>query len=147
MRYTVIGKSFIGNDTSNKVSHLSDSKIKCQLHFRRSLGCCRYGWNFALNLVNETYKGTGKGLGRFAIQKAITELKKEHEWMSEPYSQCLQIVARNLSKAFVNFFERRSGYPSFKSNHGRQSISYPQNVKVLDSWLTDKTNRQDSSTC
>ncbi|MEB3228893.1 MAG: RNA-guided endonuclease TnpB family protein [Synechocystis sp.] len=103
-----------------------------ELHFRRSFGCCRYAWNYTLNLVNQTYKDTGKGLGRFAIQKAITDLKKEHEWMSEPYSQCLQVVALNLSRAFINFFERRSGYPSFKSKHRRQSISYPQNVKVLN---------------
>ncbi|MBE9202455.1 transposase [Synechocystis salina LEGE 06099] len=106
-----------------------------ELHFRRSFGCCRFAYNFALNLVNETYKETGKGLGRFAIQKAITELKKEYEWMSEPYSQCLQVVALNLSKAFINFFERRAGYPSFKSKHRRQSISYPQNVKVVDNGI------------
>ncbi|MFM8296729.1 MAG: RNA-guided endonuclease InsQ/TnpB family protein [Microcystaceae cyanobacterium] len=101
-----------------------------ELHFRRSMGCCRYAWNYALNLVNETYKATGKGLNRFAIQSAMTSLKKEFDWMSEPYSQCLQVVALNLSKAFINFFERRAGYPSFKSKHGKQSISYPQNVKV-----------------
>lgn len=74
-------------------------------------------------------------MGRFAIQKAITELKKEYEWMSEPYSQCLQVVALNLSRAFINFFERRGGYPRFKSKHRRQSISYPQNVKVVDNGI------------
>ena len=106
-----------------------------ELHFRRSFGCCRFAYNFALNLVNETYKETGKGLGRFAIQKAITKLKKEYEWMSEPYSQCLQVVALNLSREFINFFERRGGYPQFKSKHRRQSISYPQNVKVVDNGI------------
>lgn len=102
------------------------------LHFRRSFGCCRFAWNYALNQVKETYKNTGKGLSRFAIQKAITDLKKEHEWLLEPYSQCLQVVALNLSRAFINFFERRAKYPKFKSKRGHQSISYPQNVKVLD---------------
>lgn len=102
-----------------------------QEHFAKSFGCCRFAWNYALNFTNETYKSTGKGLGRFAIQKAITELKKEYEWLSEPYSQCLQVVALNLSRAFINFFERRGSFPRFKSKHGKQSISYPQNVKVL----------------
>ena len=106
-----------------------------QEYLAKSLGCCRYAWNYGLALTNQTYKDTGKGLSRFAIQKAITELKKEHEWLAEPYSQCLQVVALNLSRAFINFFERRGLFPRFKSKHGKQSISYPQNVKVLESSL------------
>jgi len=101
------------------------------VYFAQSFGCCRFAWNHALNLVNETYKTTGKGLSRFDIQKEITKLKKEYEWMSVPYSQCLQVVALNLSRAFINFFERRAKYPQFKSKHQRQSISYPQNVKLV----------------
>jgi putative transposase len=31
-----------------------------------------------------------------------------------------------------NFFEGRAKYPKFKSKHGKQSIQYPQNVKLLD---------------
>jgi putative transposase len=101
-------------------------------HLAQSFGCCRVAWNYALNLTNETYKATGKGLGRFAIQKEITNLKKEHEWMKEPYSQCLQVVALNLSRAFINFFEGRADYPQFKSKHRNQSISYPQNVSIVE---------------
>jgi putative transposase len=104
-------------------------------HLAQSFGCCRFAWNYALHLTNETYKATGKGLGRFAIQKEITNLKKEHEWMKEPYSQCLQVVALNLSRAFINFFERRASYPQFKSKHRKQSISYPQNVSIVDGGL------------
>ncbi len=44
----------------------------------------------------------------------------------------MQVVALNLSTAYKNFFEKRGGFPSFKSKHDRQSVSYPQNVKVLD---------------
>jgi hypothetical protein len=85
-----------------------------RVHFVQSFGCCRFAWNFALNLTNETYKATGKGLSRFAIQKEITNLKKEYEWMTEPYSQCLQVVALNLSRAFINFFEGRASKPASK---------------------------------
>lgn len=103
-----------------------------QQHLAQSFGCCRFAWNYALNLTNETYKKTGKGLNRFAIQKEITNLKKEYEWMKEPYSQCLQVVALNLSRAFINFFEKRGSYPKFKSKHGKQLISYPQNVSIVN---------------
>lgn len=101
-------------------------------HLAQSFGCCRFAWNYALNLTNETYKATGKGLNRFAIQKEITKLKKKHEWMKEPYSQCLQVVALNLSRAFINFFEGRASFPQFKSKHRKQSISYPQNVSLVE---------------
>ncbi|QIZ70569.1 zinc ribbon domain-containing protein [Oxynema aestuarii] len=75
---------------------------KQRQHLAQSFGCCRFAWNYALNLTNETYKATGKGLSRFAIQKEITNLKKEYEWMKEPYSQCLQVVALNLSPGGIS---------------------------------------------
>jgi putative transposase len=53
-------------------------------------------------------------------------------FLKAAYSQSLQVVALNLTTAYKNFFEQRGGYPSFKSKHERQSVSYPQNVKVLD---------------
>lgn len=95
----------------------------------KSFGCARWFWNYALNLCQETYKTTGKGLTRGYIQGLLPALKKEYEWLKEPYSQCLQVVALNLSTAYKNFFDKRAMPPKFKSKHGRQSISYPQNVK------------------
>jgi putative transposase len=52
--------------------------------------------------------------------------------MKEPYSQCLQVVVLNLSRAFINFFEGRAALPQFKSKHRNQSISYPQNVSIVE---------------
>lgn len=95
----------------------------------KSFGCARWFWNYALNLCQQTYRNTGKGLSRGYIQGLLPNLKKEYEWLKQPYSQCLQVVALNLSTAYKNFFEKRAMLPRFKSKHGRQSISYPQNVK------------------
>ena len=95
----------------------------------KSFGYARWFWNYALNLCQETYKNTGKGLTRGYIQGLLHALKKEYEWLTEPYSQCLQVVALNLSTAYKNFFDKRAMLPKFKSKHGKQSISYPQNVK------------------
>lgn len=103
-----------------------------QTYLARAFGCCRWFWNYSLNLCQETYKNTGKGLTRGAIQGWLPNLKKEYPWLTNAYSQSLQVVALNLSTAYKNFFDKRGGYPSFKSKHGRQSISYPQNVKVGD---------------
>jgi putative transposase len=98
----------------------------------KSFGCCRWVWNFALNLMTETYRDTGKGLSAHTIKKMLPGLKRdpETEWLKETYSQCLQSSVLNLGQAFVNFFEGRARYPRFKSKHGRQSMQYPQNVKL-----------------
>ncbi len=101
-----------------------------KLALAKSFGACRWYWNYALNLCQEIYRTTGKGLSRSAIQKLLPDLKKESPWLKEGYSQCLQVVALNLSTAYKNFFEGRTKLPRFKSKKGCQSITYPQNVKI-----------------
>ena len=103
-----------------------------QVAFSKAFGCARWWWNYALNLNNETYKATGKGLSRQGYNSRLPQLKQEFPWLSECYSQVLQSVSLNLSQAFINFFEGRTEYPNFKSKHGKPSIQYPQHVKLLD---------------
>lgn len=103
-----------------------------QAALSKAFGCARWWWNYALNLNNETYKATGKGLSRQGYNNRLPQLKKEFPWLTECYSQVLQSVSLNLSQAFINFFEGRTEYPNFKSKHGKQSIQYPQHVKLLD---------------
>jgi putative transposase len=98
------------------------------------MGSARWWWNHALNLCNETYKETGKGLSQIALNKVLPLLKKSEDttWLGECYSQVLQSTTLNLTKAFKNFFEKRAKYPRFKSYHGKQSAQYPQNCQVID---------------
>lgn len=100
----------------------------------QTFGCARWWWNYALNKSIETYKETGKGLGRSALNAFLPSLKKAEEtkWLADCYSQVLQATTLNLTTAYKNFFEKRAGFPKFKSLHGKQSIQYPQNVKIVD---------------
>jgi putative transposase len=102
-----------------------------QAHLAQAFGCVRWVWNQSLSVLSLTYKETGKGLSAYDMKKKIPIWKVEYEWLKECYSQCLQQSVLNLSQAFGNFFDGRTFYPTFKSRHGRQSIQYPQNVKVL----------------
>ena len=106
-----------------------------QLALSQSFGNCRWLWNYCLNLINQTYLDTGKGLSGYEVKKRIPQLKKEYSWLKLTYSQCLQQVCLNLGVAFNNFFERRNKYPRFKSKHGQQSLQYPQNVKRVENCL------------
>ncbi|MBD1878263.1 RNA-guided endonuclease TnpB family protein [Coleofasciculus sp. FACHB-T130] len=101
----------------------------------QTFGCSRWWWNYALNKSIETYKETGKGLGRAALNAFLPTLKKAEDtaWLAECYSQVLQAATLNLTTAYKNFFEKRAGFPQFKFKHGKQSVQYPQNVKIVDS--------------
>jgi len=111
----------------------NSQKITLAQHF----GCARWWWNYALNKCVETYKETGKGLTRSAMNSMLPKLKKEEEtkWLKDCYSQVLQSVSLNLSRAYLNFFALRAKYPKFKSKFTRQSIQYPQQVFQIESSL------------
>lgn len=100
-------------------------------------GCSRWWWNYALNLCIETYKETGFGLTRVALNKCLPQLKRQAQtqWLSDCYSQVLQATTLNLTTAYKNFFDGRARYPRFKSKKGKQSIQYPQSVKVVNGCL------------
>jgi putative transposase len=101
-------------------------------HLSQAFGCARWVWNQSLDTMSKTYKETGKGVSAFDMKKQIPVWKVEFEWLKECYSQCLQQSILNLSQAFINFFDGRAGYPSFKSRYDRQSIQFPQKVTVLN---------------
>jgi putative transposase len=100
------------------------------IQLSKDFGATRWLWNQSLSLMSQTYKETGKGVSAYDMKKRIPELKQEFEWLKETYSQCLQQSILNLSQAFINFFEGRAKYPTFKSKFDRQSVQYPANVKV-----------------
>lgn len=71
------------------------------------------------------------------MNSMLPRLKKEEEtkWLKECYSQVLQSVSLNLSRAYLNFFAGRAKYPKFKSKFKKQSIQYPQQVFQIKSSL------------
>lgn len=98
----------------------------------KAFGCARWFWNNSLNETQKVYQKTGKGLGQLALNARLPKLKQEFDWLGEAHSQVLQSIGLNLSRAFINFFERRAAYPTFKRKHGKQSIQYPQGVKIVE---------------
>ena len=109
---------------------------KQQQQLAKAMGCCRFWWNHALNVCNQTYKETGKGISRSGLNALLPKLKKEYDWLkTDVYSQSLQQTTLNLSRAFINFFEKRARYPRFKSKHGKQSVGFPQHTSIDGDYL------------
>ena len=96
--------------------------------FAKTFGCCRFVYNWALNLKIEAYKQEKKSIGNVELTNRMkSELKAEHEWLSEVNSQSLQSALRNLDSAYTNFFRNTKtvGFPRFKEPQGQAEFSLP----------------------
>jgi putative transposase len=98
----------------------------------KQFGCVRWVFNYGLNLSQQTYKATGKGLNYYALATKLPKLKEEYDWLKEADSQALQMALQNLAAAYENFFKGRSRFPRFRSKHGEQSYGYPQRAKISE---------------
>jgi putative transposase len=56
--------------------------------------------------------------------------KNEFAWLRESPSQALQHALKNLDRAFVNFFQKRTQYPRFKKRGFGDSFRFPQGFKL-----------------
>lgn len=100
-----------------------------QVLLNKTFGCKRVIFNHYLNEQQERYKNKEKHLSNYDINKDITKLKREKEWLREVDSIALQMAAEDLSVAYDNFFKSITGKrkgkkisaPKFKNKHSRQS--------------------------
>ena len=101
--------------------------------FAKTFGCCRFVYNWALNLKIEAYKQEKKSVAYKEVQdRMVNELKKENQWLTEVNSQALLNSIRNLDTAYKNFFRapHAVGFPKFKSRKSKQSFQCPQHCNV-----------------
>lgn len=101
--------------------------------FAKTFGCCRFAYNWALNLKITAYQERKETLSNVYLTNLMkSELKAEYEWLSDVNSQSLQSALRNLDTAYTNFFRNTKAidFPKFKSRKDRQSFLCPQHCRV-----------------
>lgn len=101
--------------------------------FAKTFGCCRFVYNWGLNLKIEAYQKEKRSIGNVQLTNQMkSELKSANEWLCEVNSQSLQSALRNLDTAYRNFFRdtRAVGFPRFKSRKDKQSFHCPQHCSV-----------------
>jgi len=105
---------------------------KQQTQLAQTFGCDRWWWNYAMDKSLEADRETGKGLGRSALNALLSDLKKAEETagLADCYSQILQARTLNLTTAYKNFFDKRAGFPKFKSQHGNNQFSILKTSKL-----------------
>lgn len=93
-------------------------------------GGCRFVYNLGLETKKHAWESARKSLTFIDLAFQMKELKDtDATWLRECPAQALQMSLKNLESAYSRFFNG-GGFPRFKSKHHRQSIQFPQGVKV-----------------
>ena len=106
----------------------------------RTLGCCRLIYNKGLAMRNDAFE-SGQKIGYNQTSAMITNLKKQDDYafLKDPDSIALQQSLRDLDRGFKNFFEKRAGYPQFKSKHDNhqsyRTINQGDNIHIAGKYI------------
>lgn len=92
----------------------------------KHIGCCRFIWNYMLDLQKKRYENGEKYLSAFDMMKLLTLLKNdgEHGWLYDVSNTSLQVVCHDLDKAYKRLFDKISRVPKIKSRK-KSKPSYP----------------------
>jgi putative transposase len=102
-----------------------------QEELAKAFGSCRFIYNKALEYKKSIYESEKKFISYSELSSSFLQsLKSEFDWLKETPSQALQQSLKHLDSAYKNFFKHQSNFPSFKRKLSRQSLSFPQSVKV-----------------
>ena len=112
-------------------------------YFANCFGCCRYLYNYCLNLTQENYKQTQKFLFGYDLRRNLPNLKKQEEtkWLKNVNSTCLQASIMNLDNALSNFVKSKNGkrkgpkvgFPQYKKRSNKQSAKFTSNKTTAGS--------------
>jgi putative transposase len=93
----------------------------------------RFVYNFGLVERTKAFRA-GSRMNFAQSSLALTKLKQtpEHAWLNEVSSVPTQQALRCLQTAFVNFFDKRAAYPTFKRKTGTQSAIYTRSAMTFD---------------
>jgi putative transposase len=98
----------------------------------QTFGCVRFVYNWGLHTRKTAYFQRGESLSYNDLAAMLPHLKQEYPWLSDVSSVPLQQTLRHLERAFVNFFEGRADYPTFKKKQNEQTATYASNAFTWD---------------
>lgn len=90
------------------------------------IGSCRFIWNYMLNVQQKRFEANEKHLSGFDMINLLKPLKNdgEHGWLYDVANASMQIVCRDLDKAYKEAFKKTRGFPKFKTRK-KAKPAYP----------------------
>ena len=117
-----------------------DPNKEQQTIINQTLGCCRLIYNKGLAMRNEAYQN-GNKIGYSQTSAMLTGLKKSDDFafLKAVDSIALQQSLRDLDRGFVNFFQKHTKHPQFKSKHNRhqsyRTINQSNNIRIVGKYI------------
>ena len=95
---------------------------------RRTIGVCRYIYNFYLSRNKEMYEKEGKFVTANEFSKWLNNEylpnNSDKSWIKEVSSKAIKQSIINAEKAFKRFFKKLSGFPKFKKKRNQDVKMY-----------------------
>jgi putative transposase len=105
-----------------------DPNNKQRTLLMKHAGCARKAWNWALARVKDK---SSKPNAMQLHREINVEKQGDFAYMYEVSKCAMQESLRDLQAAFKNFFDKRTGFPKFKSrNKGIGSFRFTGSIKV-----------------
>ena len=104
-----------------------EQKALLEQHF----GCCRFTYNWALNIKEQTYRDEQRSLSQGEISAMLLDLKESFPWLREVNAQSLQQAIKHLFKGYERYFKHLGDLPTFKKKSDpHQSFTVPQSYTI-----------------
>ena len=106
----------------------------------QTLGCCRLVYNIGLDMRNKAFEN-GEKIGYTQTSAMLTEIKRSDEFsfLGDVEAVALQQSLRDLDRGFVNFFQKRTGHPRFKSKHNNhqsyRTMNQRNSIRVVGKYI------------
>lgn len=118
---------------SYKTEIFPTSKQKVLIH--KTIGVCRYIYNFYLSKNLEVYQSTGEFLSAYDFEKWLNHEflpnNPTFNWIKEVSSKAVKQSMIYGNHAFRNFFSKKTSFPKFKKKHHNDvKIYFPKNNKT-----------------
>lgn len=99
----------------------------------RTVGACRWVYNYYLALQINAYFQTGKAIPYADLSRDLTKMRNsdEYPWLKETQYTPLQQSLRRLDVAYSRFYRKQANLPVFHSKrHAHQSFSKPIDWRI-----------------
>ena len=106
----------------------------------QTFGCCRLIYNMGLDMRNKAFKN-GEKVNYSKTSAMLTEIKRSNEFsfLRDVDSVALQQSLRDLDRGFVNFFQKRTRHPRFKSKHNNhqsyRTMNQDNKIRIVGKYI------------